>query len=469
MNITAFSITPLFPDYDMGGAQKHLRYIALHLGERGHKVKILCTRRYDTPPVFQWSENVTVHATLAFRQPFPGPYDTGAHNLASIVQDISEHLRGADRFYIHDGEMLFPYLYEDIPTVISLRDNVYPETMMGAYLFRADTLVVISAYSRRFVQATVGRFFPDLDERIRVIGNGIDWTHFKPTAPGRIHDIIPVQPGERATILHPHRPEESKGIWNTIDVAEQLIKAHDLHDFRVLVPKWLGMEGDEGIRAFYERVHARLAEKGLSEHFIFHDWIPYQLLPEYYSLGAVTLSLGSFVESFGNSVYESLGCGTPTIAARIATHRELLPDNLLDKVDYGDIAGAARITAEIIRSKRRTSPETLAYLETHYTPARQLNDYAEAIESARVAAPMRFDPQPITPETRFALAPWCYVAQRGIYHDFRADYLTDDVLRELIPANPDGISAEQAVSAGVSAARFESWYRDGYLVPLRKG
>ena len=43
---------------------------------------------------------------------------------------VAEHLVQADRFYMHDGELLLPYLYCDVPTVISLRDSVYPETII---------------------------------------------------------------------------------------------------------------------------------------------------------------------------------------------------------------------------------------------------------------------------------------------------------------------------------------------------
>src|SRR5690606_15813848 len=120
-------------------------------------------------------------------------------------------------------EMLFPYIYQDIPTVVGLRDNVYPETLMGAYLFRGDTLVVISEYSQHFIEATVGRFFPDLGTRLKRINNGLDWGHFKPTAPNKIYDIIPRHIRENyKIILQPHRPEDSKGIWQTINMVEKL-------------------------------------------------------------------------------------------------------------------------------------------------------------------------------------------------------------------------------------------------------
>jgi hypothetical protein len=38
MKILMFSITPLFPDQDMVGGQKHLRTIAMYLSQRDHDV-----------------------------------------------------------------------------------------------------------------------------------------------------------------------------------------------------------------------------------------------------------------------------------------------------------------------------------------------------------------------------------------------------------------------------------------------
>lgn len=467
MKIVAHSITPLFPDHDLGGAQKHLRYVSRHLGEHGHQVVILSTRRPDTQADFQWHPNVTVKPILRYKQPFPGPYDTGAHNIAGIIQDFSEQLQDADRCYIHDGELLFPFVYEHLPTVVSLRDNVYPETIQGAFIHQAHSMVLISEYSRKFVMATAGRFFPELQDRIQLIPNGMDWTHFKPVPTDTVLKRLPIHPTQHAIILHPHRPEETKGMWQTIGIADLLVHRYGHHNLRVLVPQWLGTDADEGVTAFYQRVQAEIEGRGLTEHVIFHDWIPYHLLNEYYSLGTVTLSQGSFVETFGNAVYESLGCGTPSVVARIATHRELLPEGLIDKNDYGDLETAAAICDEIIRTKRRTSSETMDYLHTHYNQVGQLERYREVLESAALSPKMAYQPKPITDETLFALAPWCYRSPvRGFYHDFRADYRDIPQLDALLRDNPSGFVRQSALNQGLERAAIDDWYRSGYIVPV---
>ncbi len=464
MHIVMFSITPLFPDHDMGGAQKHLRAIALHLAEAGHQITLLCTQRTDTHTPFRWHENALVKPILPFKQPFPHPYDTGAHNLAVITQTIGDHLSDADRFYIHDGEWTFSFSYPHIPTVASLRDNVYPETAQGAFQFRGQTLVVPAEYSRKFYLQTAGRFFPELADRMKVIPNGMNWNRYRYTEPHRILDLIPVDPAQHAIVIHPHRPEASKGAWQTLDVAQRLVRDDGVSNLRVLMPKWIGFANDAGVNAFYDQLEAEIAARGLSEHFILHPWITGDLIGEYFSLGRVTLVLGNFIEAFGNTAYESLGCGTPAIIARVSSQRDILPDSLVDKVDYGDTATAAALAAEIIRTGRRTSDATMNYLHTHYRVESQLATYAETILNAQVIDPPRYVYTPISEGTRFLLPVWCYRGAGGIYHDYRADYTRDEALERLIDAYPDGFTFADA--GDVSRDQVMAWYRAGLVVPI---
>ncbi len=267
-------------------------------------------------------------------------------------------------------------------------------------------------------------------------------------------------------VLHPHRPEESKGIWQTIEVADRLVHAYGFDNLRVLVPRWLGVQFDPGVQALYQRVEQEIARRGLSEHFVFHAWIPADLLPEYYSFGQVTLALGHFVESFGNAVYELLGCGTPAVVARISSHRELLSEALIDKVDFGDHEAAARIAAAILRKKRHTSEATLDYLHAQLRVDDQLRAYADTILNAKIAPPMQFRFTPLDDSTRFALPIWCYRAEgKGIYHDYLADYYSSAALEGLLNRHPQGFRFGEAAADGVSADQVMGWYRDGYLVP----
>lgn len=467
MKIVGFSINPLFPDRVIGGSAKHQRTVLTHLGELGHDVTVLCTRHPEAQP-FRWHEKVEVLPVLPFKQPFPEPYAVPAYQIAEIIQTVGDRLITADRFYMHDGELLVPFLYRNVPTVISLRDNVYPETILGSFLFSADTLIAIAEYSRQVYVHTAGRFLPELSQRTITINNGIDFSHFRPGPPAQaIRDLVGIDPEQHFVVLHPHRPEPTKGLRQTIAVADALVHQYGCTSLRVLMPRWYDEKIAPDVRAFYQEALDTIAARGLSEHFVFHEWIPQSLMPDYYRLGDLTLVLGSFVEAFGNVAYESLACGTPAIVARVATHRSLLPDTLIAKVHYDDNAAAAALAATIWRERTRTSPETMAYLHKHFAIEQQLQAYAAAILNARTVPPAPTRVVPLGAETCYVLAPWCYTWGDGmLFHDFAARHEREPLLSALIAAHPSGFTPAQAAAAGADAGAVERWYRAGYVVPV---
>ncbi|MBZ0282079.1 MAG: glycosyltransferase family 4 protein [Anaerolineae bacterium] len=465
MKIAMFSMTPLFPNQSMGGAQKQLKKVALYLGEQGHDVTILCTRRQDTLQPFQWGERVRVVPTFRFKQPFPEPYATEVYNIAAAVQEMGETLAQSDRFYNHDGGLIFPYIYGDIRAVISLRSILFSETLQSGFLFQGDALILPSEHTALCYQYTVGRFFPEFRDRVRVIHNGLDWNTVKPMLPNRILSLLPPGTLEHPLILYPHRPEGDKGIFDAIELADRLVHQYKLPQIRVLMPKWIDTKLSPEVRGFYDGLAEQIDERGLKDNFIFHDWISDDLIEEYYSIGTLTLCLGSYVETFGNVVYESLGCGTPVIAARVGPHRTTLPDALADKIDYGDLDSAAAIAANIIAQKRRVSPEAMSLLHEQFSLSGMVTAYAETILSDEKRDLMPYRLIPIDDSSRFILPPWCYRTGRGIYNDFRANYTTLPPLDELFTRRPDGFTFADAAAIGIEQTTVMDWYRDGLAVP----
>lgn len=466
MNIVGFSINPLFEDKIIGGSARHQRTVLSHLGELGHAVTVLCTRHPDARP-FRWHENVQVLPALPFKQPFPEPYAVPAYQVAEIIQIVGEQLAGADRFYMHDGELLLPFLYRDVPTVISLRDNVYPETILGSFLFAADTLIAIAEYSRQVYLRTAGRFLPELPQRAITINNGIDFAQFAPGPPARaICELTGFTPDGHFVVLHPHRPEPTKGLIQTIEVADRLVHRYGCANLRVLMPRWYDEAISPEVRAFYDAMAGEIERRGLREHFVFHPWVPQRLMPDYYRLGHLTLVLGSFVEAFGNVAYESLACGTPAIVARVATHRSLVPDDLIDKVHFDDHDAAAAMAAAIWQQGRRVSGATLGFLRQNFAVDDQLRRYADAILGARRVTPAPPQVRPRGPETPYTLTPWCYLWGEGlVFHDFQGAHRHEPLLSALLAAHPAGLTPAEALRQGVPADEFDRWYRAGYIGP----
>ncbi len=461
-NIAVFSMTPLFPDFAMGGGQKQLKKVALHLGELGHKLSILSTQRDGSLHPFLWHENVLIKPILRFKQPYPEPYFTPLYHIANAVREVGTAIARADIHYSHDGGLIFPFVYQDIPTVISLRSILFPETLQCAFLFQGDEWILPSEHTRASYEAAVAQFSPTIGQRMHAIHNGFDWDKFRFTQPKEIFSVIPREVANHPVMLFPHRPEEPKGIYEVIQVAKKLVSERGWQDLRVLVPRWLDAESEPGNLAYYDKLRSAIAAAGLNENFVFHDWINDALIAEYYSLADVTICIGSYVETFGNTPFESLGCGTPPILSRVAPYRDLLPDEHIDRVDFGDIDAAVECADAILREKRRTSSATMQYLKAEFSQAKMVSRYANVILNAVKKPRLTYRIPRLDVETRYRLAPWCYISEQfGIYHDFRNAYFRESKLIQLMDRNPAGFQAKIA-----DPILLHRWLDDGFVVPL---
>ncbi len=461
MKILMFSMTPLFADKSMGGAQKQLKKVAVYLAERGHEVTVLCTRRADAAQPFQWHERAKVLPLYRFKQPFPEPYETPPYNIAHAIQLTGDYLADADVFYNHDGGLIFPYIALDKPYVMSLRSVLFSETLQSGFLFQGDALILPSQHTAATWQHTAGRFFPELAKRIYVIHNGLDFTVYRHTPPKTIVKQLGLEPDRYHYILYPHRPEDAKGIRQTIAVVDVLVHQYALKNVRVLVPQWIDTNLSPSVREYYDGLMRDIDERGLRDYFVFHEWVSDSLMPEFYSVGAVTFALGNYVETFGNTPYESLACGTPCVVARVGAYRGMLPEHLVDLVDYGDVMAAAEAAYRIISQEQRAAPATLKWLYTHFSQETMVKAYADIILNAQKLAPMPYQHPVFTPKTRWMLAPWCFVSHGRVYHDFLGEFVADSALAALVYKYPRGFTVKEA-----KPARLQMWLDEGFVVPV---
>ncbi|GAB1422185.1 hypothetical protein MASR2M15_23990 [Anaerolineales bacterium] len=464
MRIIMFSMTPLYAHQSMGGAQKQLKKVAIYLGELGHDVQILCTERADVNSPFYWHPNVKIEPIFRFKQPFPEPYATDIYNLSNMVQILGDYLKGADRFYNHDGGMIFPYVYQDIPTVVSLRSVLFAETLQSGFLFQGDALILPSQHSRQVWLGTAGRFFPNLDERIKVIVNGLDWEQYQRQDASALAARLGLDCEQYQYILYPHRPDDEKGIRQTITVMQKLRYEYGLERVKVLVPRWIDHQLASHVQAYYRSLTDEIAEKGLQDCFIFHDWISDNEMPLYYSLGSLTLALGRYVETFGNTVPESLACGTPVIAAKVGPYRDLYPDELVYKVDYGDVEQAAAYANEILNKRQVIDETQIDFLKANFSQVDMVEAYADIILNVKKQTPLVYVHQSMDSYDTFQLAAWCYISERGVYHDFRAEYRSEPAALVDMLSQEGRIDFQRAEEKGISKADILDWYRDGYLI-----
>ena len=98
---------------------------------------------------FKWHENVEILPVLRFKQPYPEPYFTPLYHIANAIRTVGAAIAAADVHYSHDGGLIFPYVYQDKPTVISLRSILFAENLQSALLFQGDEwILALRAYAR---------------------------------------------------------------------------------------------------------------------------------------------------------------------------------------------------------------------------------------------------------------------------------------------------------------------------------
>jgi len=434
MRILIFSLGPIFKDFVHGGSQKILREIAIHLGNKGHTIDIFCTQRKDNNKMFYLSNKVCVHPILKFKETFPDPYRTPPYNLSSVISILNKEIVKHDVFYIHDSDLPFFTDY-NIPTVWSLRDFVYPESVIGGLNFSRDVMIINSKYTYLSYLSLIRGYRKNPEKRIVLIPNGININHFKYKNPEYLRKKIGLSEND-LSIIYPHRPEESKGIFEVLKVLDILVNKRGLKNIKLLIPMYVDLNVSTQLDKIYKLIKKEAQRLNIFSNIIFHEWITYEKMPEYYSIGNLSLSIGNFVESFPNVSLESIACGTPSISARVAAHRYILPEDIEKKIDFGDTHGCADIAFDYLTMNDKKLKKLINigrdYIISNFKFDKMLNNYEEIITNcvknkklSRINTSRK--------EKIYGIPSWCYLSERfGFYNDYNQGYIADKKFIELI-------------------------------------
>jgi glycosyltransferase involved in cell wall biosynthesis len=465
MKIVIFSMGPVFPDCVHGGSQRMLREIAKYLGSAGHSVRIYCTQRPDNSEVFVLSPGVTVFPTLRFKCRYPEPYYTAPYNLSAVICNLLEAAENADVFYVHDGELAYSFVYDDLPTVISFRDLVYPDTLACGLSFRGDTLIVASDFMKRCAIDLLGRFRLGIEERVKMIPNGVDLLHFKP-----LTRASPVSvPDDAMVILCPHRPDKRKGFSLALRLVQKL-KASSLTAARrplLLIPKWIdsAINGDDTheYQSLYDTLLDEAHELGISEHVIIHDWMRDDQIPGYYSRASLVLCIGTFIEAFGNVPLESAACGVPSIVSTVGANSGKLPEPLCYEVPPNDLDAVFDAA-----SRGLTTPFPVEaareFLGKRYSMKKMVEDYSAQITGQRQLPPLqirRLDP--FAGGVDFRQPAWCRILPDGIYNDYAYEALNEPDLLRLYHSGILPAEVRRLESSGFSTPFLRDLVTRGFL------
>ncbi len=183
---------------------------------------------------------------------------------------------------------------------------------------RSQHILTVSYFS----QAEIHRWLRVPKEKITVIHNGIDHSHFKPLPAGacettRLQYQLPQHFFLFVGNLKPHKNLSG------------LLKA--FHRIAPKLPEWhlvvLGkIEGFVTPDATSQALLQQLP--GISSRVHFLGSVPYTLLPHFYNLASIFV-FPSYYEGFGLPPLEAMACGCPVVASNAASITEVCQDAAL--------------------------------------------------------------------------------------------------------------------------------------------
>ncbi|MFW6174626.1 MAG: glycosyltransferase family 4 protein [Chloroflexota bacterium] len=459
--VLAVSVAPLFPDAVHGGSQRVLLDAVSGLAEAGADVRVACGWRPENEGGFQLQSGAPVEPLLRLKGYFPEPWEAPPHLIARTARALGPWLSWADVVYLHADTFYLRWLIpEDRRVVRSFHDFHYENALVSAFAFNADLTIVPSEYLRRCISSSFRAAGARMTEPIQVIPNGIDTDLFKPAAsapPG----VAPRRRGD-TVLLFPHRPDPRKGIDEALQTVALLSRRQPDRRFRLLIPRHLDAGSSAESADYYENVVARAREAGIQEAVEFVPWFPHEGMASLYTFADATLCIGSFIESFGLTAYESLACGTPVVSARVGALRHLPEHPDVHMVEQGDTASAADAVAAASDGMRDASG-VRKLISERYALQRMKKAYAEAIVGSSTPAALE---TPGRSMERLAIAPWCHPSGGRVYHDYYYGFLSYPSLAPYLASSGDAkFSREEALAAGVSETEIGRAEDDGVLVP----
>ncbi len=466
MKILVFSLGVVFQNKVQGGSQKVLRDIMVELGKKGYEVVILCPKHKDSSEIFKLSEQVIVKPILMLGETFPMPYAVSPYALTETCIIIEQHLENSDLFYCHDGGLNIEFLKNKIPTVVSLRDFCYPETLLGALNFNQHALIVNSDHTFNCLVDSFKRVNSNIKDNIHIVYNGYDGEHFKyktPTEEFLLNSKL--EPKDNKIIIgFPHRPDIEKGFEYALQIIESLSKKFE--NIRLLIPRYM----DEGISnrtdSTFDFLFDSIHKRKLENFVVFHSWIDHAMMPEYYSYCDLILCVGGFVESFSNVAIESLLCETPVIAANVATYRTMPIKKYLEIVPYGDIDGFVDTATRLIQN---TDVQKLSfarnYIIDNLSLERSVVRYDEIFKDAvKNKINIESAEKKIIQNKYYKLTSWCSYIGDKIYDDYAKMYHEEN-LNGLFK-NDVVLFEEDLLKNGINKERIETSVRLGIILPL---
>ncbi len=209
----------------------------------------------------------------------------------------------------------------------------------------ADAICVSCSEEERQFRALYG----DPPGRVEIVAPGVDHAFFSPGDRRGARRAIELGHHDGPVLLFVGRIQPLKGA----DVAVRALAALDRPDAVLLV---VGGASGTGGEAEVARLHALVADLGLTDQVRFVAPQPHYLLATYYRAADVVL-VPSRSESFGLVALEAAACGTPVVAAAVGGLRTLVDHGHTGFLVDGRDPQAFAASSAVLLDDRRLAEE----------------------------------------------------------------------------------------------------------------
>ncbi len=334
--------TPDFPLWD-GGIATVAFEVAKGLNDLGYRVDVMAPRQTADDPDFDRSLPFAVHRIRNIKDHYLKAY-YNTLKMDRLVKKYKYDMVMAQSWYPSGIAAAYIARKYKIDISITVHGNeilnprykaAFWQRKMKNVFDRAKLIFCVSKFTAQKLMDRVGNLC-DIDRKVRVIYNGVDFDYFRPTAPD-------------AQLVDQYKLHDAKIILTLARLVER--KGHDmvikaLPAIKKSIPQVKYIICGKGN---YENKLRELTEKlNLTEDVIFTGFVPNELRGKYYNLCDLyimpsrTISEKGDIEGFGITYLEANACEKPVIGSNIGGTLEAIVDGesgfLVDPLDENEIA-----------------------------------------------------------------------------------------------------------------------------------
>ena len=243
---------------------------------------------------------------------------------------VPPKVKGKSVVTVHD------MVYKAFPETVRARTKYMLDTGLKKSMKRADIIVTDSEFSK----TEIIKYFPQYQDKIRVVPCGVDLNKFHPcNDTDKIERVRKDFETGEEYFLYLGTIEPRKNLERLIEAYAEFVKNTDN-------PPNLVLAGGKGW--LYDSIYAKAEKLGIEKHVIFTKYIPSEDINAL-MCGAVAFVFPSIYEGFGMPPLEAMACGVPVLTSGEASLPEVTGDSavIVDAYSVKSIAeGLERIYSD---------------------------------------------------------------------------------------------------------------------------